>query len=193
MWEQVDISKCSSSCQNAKQRDASNTCGVLVNLALFPESHEWAEKKEPGTHCLLMHPHFPQNFRESIKLLHYTNRHEACQVLSYERFKPGSFESLTLQIKSFHQQTVGPMPIYLCCSLCGYPVAEMGQMKAGACHVWLVIQETGQDITCAGCVFLKVHHSSLSSHHWKRKMTLREWRHRETKVHHPSAYFWRLQ
>ena len=49
MWEQVDISLA-----KMRNRDASNTSGVLVNLALFPESREWAEKKEPGAHCLLI-------------------------------------------------------------------------------------------------------------------------------------------
>ena len=58
MWEQVDISLA-----KMRNRDASNTSGVLVNLALFPESREWAEKKEPGAHCLLILI-FPQNFRE---------------------------------------------------------------------------------------------------------------------------------
>ena len=49
MWEQVDISLA-----KMRNRDASNTSGVLVNLALFLESREWAEKKEPGAHCLLI-------------------------------------------------------------------------------------------------------------------------------------------
>ena len=103
---------------------------MLPTLVVFPESREWAEKKEPGTHCLLMYPHFPQNFRE------FGNFHKICSItlasvrhVNFYRMKDSNLGLLNhwlCKIKSFHQQTKGPfpcnMPIYLCCSLCGYPL-----------------------------------------------------------------------
>ena len=63
---------------------------LVVNLASFPGSCAWAERKEPGTHCFV-HAQFPQEsweFVNSIKSVCYTNLCKTCCLFPPERCLP---------------------------------------------------------------------------------------------------------
>ena len=60
-----------------------------MRVASFPGSSAWAEKKEPGAHCLRMlsSPRISGKLKISviINLLHYTNLRKVCRLLPYKR------------------------------------------------------------------------------------------------------------
>ena len=52
------------------QLSAVKQVSILLTIGTFPDSCEWAEKKEPGKHCLLPPEIFSGNLEVKSALLH---------------------------------------------------------------------------------------------------------------------------